>query len=168
MRRKNFFRVVALLAAVLCLGLGAQAALAGAGGALQGVKSMDAVFDVRAKAPNALLLQMKLVHAMYKDQAARKVAPSLRFAVVFIGPAVKLVTTSRKGLSSADSKALDQLALTIKAMAKEGIKLELCAFAAKLLKVDLATILPEIEQVDNGWFSLIGYQQQGYALVPIY
>ena len=168
MRRRNLFRVVAFSVIVLCLALGAQAAVAGAGGALQGVKSMDAVFDVRGKSPNALLLQMNLVHAMYKDQAARKAAPNFRFAVVFIGPAVKLVTTSRKGFSSADAKALDKLALTIKAMATDGIKLELCVFAAKLLKVDLSTILPEVEQVDNGWFSLIGYQQQGYALVPIY
>jgi hypothetical protein len=33
--------------------------------------------------------------------------------------------------------------------------------------VDKATIMPEIDQVGNGFVSVIGYQMQGYAVVRI-
>jgi uncharacterized protein len=36
---------------------------------------------------------------------------------------------------------------------------------AHALDIDPDSILPEINQVGNGWISVIGYQQQGYALV---
>lgn len=168
MRAKRIPILLALVLAFAVTALCAPAAMAGPYTALQGAKSADAVFDVRAKSAGSLLLAMGLVHAMYKDPAIRQVSPKPKFTVIFIGPAVKLVTTSRKGVSPADAKLMDKLDGVLAAMAKDGIKLELCVFAAKLLKVDLATILPVIEQVPNGWISLIGYEQRGFALVPIY
>jgi hypothetical protein len=36
-----------------------------------------------------------------------------------------------------------------------------------VMGVDKATIMPEIDQVGNGFVSVIGYQMQGYALVSI-
>ena len=56
----------------------------------------------------------------------------------------------------------------IKAMADDGIRMDICAFAADFFKVDLGTISPLISRVDNGWISSIGYQEQGYTLVPVY
>ncbi|MCB2190869.1 MAG: DsrE family protein [Deltaproteobacteria bacterium] len=168
MPSRKFFGLVILLAVALALPGLAQVATAGDYGALQGVKSMDAVFDIRGKSPKSVLIGLKLVHSMYKDQALRKADPDPKFAVIFIGPAVKLVSTNRKGFSMDDAKVLDQLAQTLKAMAADGIELEICVFAAHLLKVDPATILPVIKKVPNGWISVIAYQQKGFALVPIY
>ena len=53
-------------------------------------------------------------------------------------------------------------------MSKDGVKLEICLFAAEVFGVDPASVLPEIKRVGNGWISLIGYQSKGYALVPAY
>ena len=53
-------------------------------------------------------------------------------------------------------------------MAETGIRVEVCLSAAKLFGVKPASILPEIEQVGNGWISEIGYQARGYRLVPVY
>jgi intracellular sulfur oxidation DsrE/DsrF family protein len=53
-------------------------------------------------------------------------------------------------------------------MSKNGIKLEICLIAAKVFNVDPASVLPEIKRVGNGWISMIGYQAQGYSLVPVY
>lgn len=70
--------------------------------------------------------------------------------------------------TSCNGVHLEQIAKTIAAMAEDGIKIEICKFAAKLFGVEPATILPEIKQIENGWISLIGYQAKGYALVAIY
>jgi intracellular sulfur oxidation DsrE/DsrF family protein len=56
----------------------------------------------------------------------------------------------------------------IAAMAKDGIRLEVCLFAAKVLGVNPDSIAPEIHRVGNGWIASLGYQQKGYSLIPVY
>ena len=56
----------------------------------------------------------------------------------------------------------------ISAMSKDGIKLEICMFAANLFGVASESVSPEINRVHNGWISSMGYQAKGYALIPAY
>jgi intracellular sulfur oxidation DsrE/DsrF family protein len=135
---------------------------------LQGLKSFKAVVDMRSGKPKSLALQLGLIHQMYNDASVRSVTESPEFVLVFIGPAVKLVTTNTDGMSQEDKEMAGKIAETITAMAKDGIKLEICLFAVDLLGVDRASILPEIKHVGNGWISLVGYQHQGYGLVTVY
>lgn len=135
---------------------------------LQGLKSFKAVVDVRSGKPKSLAMQLGLLHQMYKDKSVRSLTDSPEFVLVFIGPAVKLVSTKTEGLSAEDRETVAKIAETISAMAKDGIKLEICLFAVDVLGVDRASILPEIKQVANGWISVAGYQQLGYGLVPVY
>jgi len=134
--------------------------------AMKGITSAKAVFDERQKDPKSAALHLKVIHQTYKELAAMKRAPV--FVIVFIGPSVKLISKDRKGFSSEDQKSLDEIANTISAMSKDGIKLEICLIAAKVANVDPASVLPEIKRVGNGWISEIGYQAQGYSLVPVY
>jgi len=134
--------------------------------ALMGVKSAKAIFDFRIGGPKSAAIHMNLIHQTYKDFTAMKKKPE--FVVVFIGPSVKLVSTNRESFTPEDQKILDDIAKTISMMSKDGIKFELCLVAAKVLKVDPASILPEIKRVGNGWISEIGYQVQGYSLVPAF
>jgi intracellular sulfur oxidation DsrE/DsrF family protein len=134
--------------------------------ALKGVRSAKAIFDVRMGSPKSAALHLSLIHQTFRDLSAAKKQPV--FAVVFIGPAVKLISKNREGFAPEDLKSLDEIAETITAMSKDGIGLEICLVAAKVFKVDPATVLPEITSVENGWFSVIGYQTRDYALVPVY
>ena len=135
---------------------------------LQGLKSFKAVVDVRSGKPKSLAMQLGLLHQMYKDKSVRSLTDSPEFVLVFIGPAVKLVSTKTEGLSAEDRESGAKIAETISAMAQDGIKLEICLFAVDVLGVDRRSILPEIKQVANGWISLVGYQHSGYGLVPVY
>jgi intracellular sulfur oxidation DsrE/DsrF family protein len=135
---------------------------------LQGLKSFNAVVDMRSAKPQSLAMQLGLIHAMYNDASVRKVTEKPDFVVIFIGPSVKLVSTDISGFSGEDREAVVKIADTVAAMAKDGIKFEICLVAADLLGVDRASILPEIKHVDNGWISLVGYQHLGYGLVPVY
>ena len=135
---------------------------------LQGLKSFNAVVDMRSGKAKSLATQLGLIHQMYKDANVRKVTDKPDFVIVFIGPAVKLVSTNTEGFSAEDKESMVKIAGTISAMAKDGIKFEICLFAVDLLGVDRASILPEIKHVPNGWISLVGYQHMGYGLVPVY
>ena len=159
----------AVLSIILCaLFLAGNSVSAAEYDSLQGLKSFKAVVDVRSGKPKSLAMQLGLLHQMYKDKSVRGVTDSPEFVLVFIGPAVKLVSTKTEGLSAEDRETVAKIAETISAMAKDGIKLEICLFAVDALGVDRRSILPEIKQVANGWISLVGYQHSGYGLVPVY
>jgi intracellular sulfur oxidation DsrE/DsrF family protein len=135
---------------------------------LAGMKSVKAIFDVRAANAKSAAVQIKLIHDTYKDQGIRAVSKKPLFVVAFMGPSVKLLSKDKQGFSAEDQKLMDDIAQTVQAMAKDGIKLEVCDFASKVFGVDPASILPEIKHVPNGWISLIGYQARGYSIVPVY
>ncbi|HVO65176.1 MAG TPA: DsrE family protein [Syntrophales bacterium] len=136
--------------------------------ALKGLKSVKAVFDVRISNPKSAALSLKLVHDTYKDKNIIAVTKKPAFVVIFIGPSVKLISKNKEGFSPEEQKVLDQIASIISEMSKDGIKLEICLFAAKVFNVDPASVLPGIKHVPNGWVSLIGYEAKGYSLVPAY
>ncbi len=50
---------------------------------------------------------------------------------------------------------------------QDGVKMEVCLYAAKVLGVDPNSILPEIDHVGNGFISVVGYQAQGYSVVAV-
>ena len=133
---------------------------------IKSVKTAKIIFDERESSPNTAILHLKLVHQTYKDLAAMKKKPV--FVVVFMGPSVKLVSKNREGFSPEDQKSIDEIANTLSAMSKDGIKLEICLVAVKVFNVDPASVLPEIKRVGNGWISMAVYQAQGYSLVPVY
>jgi intracellular sulfur oxidation DsrE/DsrF family protein len=50
---------------------------------------------------------------------------------------------------------------------ERGIVMEQCRIAAGLLDIDAKDFLEQIEVVDNGYISMIGYQAQGYSQIPM-
>ena len=133
---------------------------------LASLKSAKVIWDERESTPKTAVLHLKLIHQTYKDFAAMKKDPA--FVVVFIGPSVKLVSKNKESFSLEDQKAIDEIANTISAMSKDGIKMEICLVAVKVFDVDPASVLPEIKRVGNGWISMIAHEAQGYSLVPVY
>jgi intracellular sulfur oxidation DsrE/DsrF family protein len=135
---------------------------------LKGLESVKAVFDVRIGNPKSAALHLKLIQETFKDKTIMSITQRPVFAVVFIGPSVKLISKKRDSFSPEDQKSLDEIAGTVSAMVKSGMRLEICLIAAHVFGVDPASVLPGIKHVPNGWVSLIGYQAKGYSLVPAY
>lgn len=136
--------------------------------ALKGIKSVSTIFDFRDGEPASALVHLKLIHDTFKDQALKAVSQKPQFVVVFMGPSVMLLTKNRESFTPDEKKQLEQFDSTISAMAKDGIRLEMCLFAANFFKIDPGSVAPEINQVDNGWIASLGYQQKDYSLVPVY
>jgi len=135
---------------------------------LKGVTSVKAFFDVRTADPEETAMVLKLVHQTFKDGALTGVSAKPAFVVGFMGSSVTLVYRTRKAESPEEARFLEEIAATVSEMAADGIELEVCVFALKVLDVDPSSILPQIKQVGNGRISLIGYQARGYSLAPAY
>lgn len=133
--------------------------------ALKGVESVKAVFDVRVGNPKVAAVHLDLIHKTFNDQNLTIKSKKPDIVVIFMGPAVKLVSKTREGFTPEEQKHLDTIAGIISNMAKDGIKLEICVAAVHLTHGNTDSILPEIKQVGNGWISAIGYQLNGYALI---
>ena len=136
--------------------------------ALNGVKDIKAVFDVRSKTVKTAAIQLDLIHQTYHEQNIRNASEQPLFAVVFGGAAVKLISSDREEYSDDEKMLLTMITDKLAAMVKDGIRLEVCLFAADVFDIEPETILPGIHHVDNGWISLIGYQAKGYSLVAVF
>lgn len=134
--------------------------------AMKGIDSAKAVFDVRDGSPKSAAEHMKLIYFTFQELQAMAKNPV--FVVVFMGSAVKLISGNTSDFKYEDQKYLDVLANTISKMSGAGIELEVCLAAVNYYGVNPASIKPEFKQVGNGWISEIGYQAQGYSLVPVY
>ena len=136
--------------------------------ALRGLRGLEIVYDFRLDHPEKAALFLKLIHMTYKDESITGLAQSPRFVVVFNGAAVKLIAEERAGVSQEDQAPLRDIASRIALMAADGIRMEGCLVAAEIFKVDPDLFLSEIEEVENAWISIAGYQAQEFSVMPVY
>ena len=136
--------------------------------ALKGLKSIKVVFEFRKDDPKSAAFYLNGIHQTFKDKNITAVTENPDFVIVFTGPAVKILSKTKEGFPSEEHEIIDKIADIISAMAKDGIKMEICLVAANIFGVDPASVLPEIKHVVNGWISLIGYQTNGYSLILTY
>jgi intracellular sulfur oxidation DsrE/DsrF family protein len=135
--------------------------------ALKDVKGVKVVFNVSPGKPAFANTVFWPVRNVYQDEAVSTLPEKPQVAIVFHGPVVKLLSSDRSGFDNKDYAEIDKFQATLKQMKEEGVKLEVCLYAAKVLGVDPATLMPEIDQVGNGFISVAGYQAQGYTVVTI-
>ena len=135
--------------------------------ALKGVKGVQAVFDVSQGNPKVSNVIFWAVKNVYEDETVKALAEKPQLAIVFHGPAVKLISTDRGAFKGEELAEVEKFHETLRQMKKDGVKLEVCLYAAKVMGVDPAAILPEIDRVGNGFISVIGYQNRGYAVVRV-
>ena len=153
---------------VLCtIAVASPAVADGYDSALNGVTGLKAVFDYSQPAPKMSNIILGAVKGMYEEEAVKALPDKTQLVIVFQGPAVKLITTDRSNFPEKDFAELDKLHAMIRQLKADGVTMEVCLYAANVVGVDPATILPEIDQVNNGFISTIGYQAQGYAMVRV-
>ena len=134
--------------------------------ALEGIETGKVVWDVTLSNPSRLLFVMKVIDETYEDLVRQNVTPDMIFT--FHGRMIKLLSSQPLELSLDEETALEELLALIQTMSKKpGVKMESCSVASRILGIDNNSIIPEVKPVGNTFVSLIGYQQTGYALIPI-
>lgn len=135
--------------------------------ALQGVREGKGVFLIDFTDPRKTASYLDIIKGTHAGLIRQGVKPD--FVIVYIGPTVRF-------LSSAPDKDLEfEHAETLKAIARHvgglhqlGVRQEVCAIATRAFHVPNETLLPGLSLVGDGFISLIGWQSQGYKLVPLF
>lgn len=161
---RHFYTVIT---ALFMISLLAIPAMSGEYAALKGVKGIKTVFDVTQGSPQTANVVFWAVKNVHEDKSTRSLPEPPQVAVVFHGDAVNMISTDRSGFSDSDKKALDQFVNMIREMKKQGVRFEVCDYALKVMDVDPATVMPEVDHVANGFISVAGYQAQGYSVITI-
>ncbi len=164
-RRRCFGLALRTLFVILILSFPATVFAGGYDNALKGLTSYDAVYDVSTGDPKISNIVFWAVKNSYEVDEVKSLSPKI--AVVFHGAAVYLLSTDISRFSEEQRPEVVKFQQTLKEMKRSGITLEVCLYAVKVMGVDKGTIIPEIDQVGNGFVSVIGYQNQGYAVVRI-
>jgi len=133
--------------------------------ALADLTSAKVIFDINVGKPNLLLLRLKFIDKTYRQLQDFGVTPD--FVLAFRGKASRYVSLGEDYVHPDDLAQKRQVEDWIKQFKKAGMALEQCAMAAELQRIEFDEFLPQIEVVANGYISLIGYQNKGYALVPM-
>lgn len=164
---KNAFRVLLVSAALLF----AKAPLAGAAplndaNALRGQHEAKAVFMVSINNPAKLGHVLKVIEETDTGLVQQHVKPHL--VVVVIGPAVAFVTKDRRGIPYMAQAAVAHVQAALGKLDHMGVRIEACGVALKGMDLKPDDVIPAVHAVGNGYISAIGYEAQGYGLVPVY
>jgi len=122
--------------------------------ALSGLSSAKVIFDMRVPDLEKLVFNLRVINETFEGMVALGVKPKM--IVAFRGPGVRLLTAA-----ALDEEARD-LFRTLK---KNGVRFEACGVAMRIFKADPVGLIPEVKLVANGFYSLIGYQNKGYATI---
>lgn len=135
--------------------------------ALKGISEIYTLYDVRKANPNVMLSYLKGIESNYNNLLKEKVKPHLR--IIFISSAVQFITTKpADNIEMEYGDTLKGIANQIARLKDIGVKMEACSTATAYFNVDNDTLLPGIVPVRSGFLSVMGWQAQGYSLVPVY
>ena len=135
--------------------------------ALRGVTTGKGLFLIDFNDPKKTAFYLDIIQGTYHGMQRQGVKPE--FIIVFIGPTVRFLTTRpEEDLLLEYETTLKDIAQSVKTLNELGVKLEICAVATRVFQIDNTTVLPELKVVGDGFISLIGYQTQGYHLVPLF
>jgi len=135
--------------------------------ALRGVREGKAVFLIDFTAPGKTAFYLEIIKGSHAGLLRQGVKPD--FVIVYIGPTVRfLSTTPDSELEMEHGGALAAVAEQVAALRELGVRQEVCAIATRVFKVPNDSLLPGLTLVGDGFISLIGWQTQGYKLVPLF
>ena len=161
-------RMNAVLALLILLGsFSVAVAETNDAAALGDLKQGKGVFLVDIGEPGKLAFYLKAIAGTHQGMKAQGVTPD--FILVYIGPSVKYLSTNPdEDLVFEHNDALQSIAEAVAALDELGVRQEICAVATQAFAIDDEALLPALTLVGDGFISLIGWQSQGYHLVPVF
>ena len=135
--------------------------------ALNGIKEAKSVFLIDFTNVKKTAFYLNIIEGTHKGFVSQGVKPDM--VLVFIGETVKYLSTKPdEAFEMENEEDLISIQKSIKTLASLGVRMEVCAVATKVFNVDNSTIPKEMNVIADGFISLIGWQTQGYKLVPIF
>ena len=122
-------------------------------------------FDVTSGNPMVVMKTLETIELTRKQLIASGVTPHI--VVGFRGEASYYTQTNLSMVKEADRSDALKIAAAIRGLKRaSGVEaIEQCNIPLEPRKLKTADIMPEVKLVPNGWISLVGYQQRGYAYI---
>ena len=134
---------------------------------LADMKTGQGVFLVDIGDPGKLNFYLEVIQGTYRGMADQGVKPD--FILVYIGPSVKYLTTAPSEQTEEEAGGvLMDIESNVAKLAALGVRQEVCAVATNVFGIDNNPIFDGMTLVGDGFISLIGWQEQGYRLVPVF
>jgi len=135
--------------------------------ALQGVTEARGVFLIDFTDPQTTAFYLNVIRGTHANFKRQGLDPEL--VIVFIGPTVKFLTTEPDDeLAFNETDALARIGDEIRELKRLGVRLEVCAVATEVFNVDNDSLHDGLDITADGFVSLIGWQTQGYKLIPLF
>lgn len=135
--------------------------------ALAEMETGKGVFLVDIGDAKKLNFYLEVIQGTHKSMQAQGVKPD--FILVYIGPSVKYLTSEPSAeVESGTGAVLMDIESNVEKLAELGIRQEICSVATRVFGIDNKSLLNDLELIGDGFISLIGYQAQGYHLVPVF
>ena len=110
---------------------------------------------------------LKIIQGTFQRMQKQNV--KAQFVLVYIGPSVKYLTTSPSAeIEQSVGDILLDIESNVEKLSELGIRQEVCAVATDAFGIENDSLVKGLELVGDGFISLIGYQSQGYHLVPVF
>jgi intracellular sulfur oxidation DsrE/DsrF family protein len=134
---------------------------------LGNMKTGKGVFLVDIGDPKKLNFYLEVIQGTHKGMVAQGVQPD--FILVYIGPSVQYLTTApSEHVEEEAGGVLMDIESNVAKLAALGVRQEVCAVATRVFGIDNDTVFDGMTLVGDGFISLIGWQEQGYRLVPVF
>lgn len=168
MNRKKRTCITSIAATILVLtfiGMSSAQTIYNNNDALKNVAQSNVYFDVSLDDDQKILLRLELLQRTARQLKEAGVDGS--FVIGFRGGASRFITKGDHYVLDEEIDNKKKIQEWVSRFANDGIRIEQCSIAAELLDIASDDFLPGISIVANGYISLIGYQTQGYAVVPM-
>ncbi|WP_319585829.1 hypothetical protein [uncultured Desulfobulbus sp.] len=162
---KKMIQVLIILLTTIFAQYGLSAEVLSNDKALTGNKEIKAYFDVNIGEPDKLFIRLKMIETTYSQFLASGISP--HFIIGIRGKASNYFTKDNDYVLDVDIPVKKKIASMVNQFKAKGFRMEQCSLAAGMQEISVADFLPLVEVVSNGYASMIVYQSQGYAFVPM-
>ena len=132
---------------------------------LNGVTKAHVYFDISLKEDELLVFRMNLLDRTIREM--NEAGLEVTAVIGFRGGASRFITKDEHYVLGEEVENKKKIQDWIKRFSSQGITIEQCAIAAEINDIPVDDFLSEVKIVGNGYISLVGYQAQGYSVVPM-
>ena len=130
-----------------------------------GAREMKMAFDLTDGGTDPLIRKLDAIETTRKQLIEAGITPKIVLA--FRGGATYYTQLDLSKVKEADRADALKIRAKLRDLAKSpGIEsLEQCNIPVQQLKIMRSDLLPEVKLVNNGWISLVAYQEKGYGYI---
>lgn len=133
--------------------------------ALENLSELKVYFDIKADSAAKLEKRLIWINDTLKQASQKEVKAT--FIIGIRSMASFFVTKGDEYIDEEDIPTKKKIEKWLKYYAKQGVRIEQCGLSAELYDIDPQDFLSEVTVVKNSYISIGGYQNKGFAYVPM-